>query len=656
MRLPVPARLAPAAVLAATLIALASVTRVALALRSDVVLGGPLDWAQVFLRGLVFDLATAAYLLAVPVAWLTLMPDRLARSWMHRALVLVWFFGASFGLLLLPVAEWLFWDEFGARFNFIAVDYLIYTHEVLGNIWESYPVSWVLAAIAVLAAVLTALLARPLWRSGAPLTWRTTGAALAASALAVGCATGLLDSEDKNFSGRDGPNELAGNGLYEFFAASRRNELDFGRFYPALPLAEALGRVRGAFPGAEWVAPEGEGVERRVRAQGQERRLNVVLVTVESLGAEFLGAYGHPGGLTPSLDRLARESLWFTNVYATGNRTVRGLEAVSLALPPTPGQSIVRRPNNDALFSLGSVFEDKEYGVLFAYGGYGYFDNMNAFFDANDYRVVDRRSIPAARIQFENIWGVADEHLFDQVIEEFDRELAAHPGRPLFAHVMTTSNHRPYTYPAGRIDIPPGTGRDGAVKYSDYAIGRFLERARQRPWFADTVFVLTADHGASARGTVHIPLERYRIPLLIYAPALIAPRRVDALMSQIDIGPTLLGLLDADYYSKFLGRDVLREPRGADRAFVANYQTLGYLRDGRIAVLQPRRRPQVFELDAQGRQGRETSDAELVREATAFYQVAAHVFRTGLYRDEEQVPPEARTAPAPQRVAARVPR
>ncbi len=651
-----PRRLRPAATAALLLVALATLTRLALALRADVPLGGPLDLLQVFARGLVFDLAAACYLLALPVLYLALVPNWLARTRLHRLLVLAAFALCAFGLLIVPIAEWLFWDEFGARFNFIAVDYLVYTHEVLGNIWQSYPVGWLLAALAAVALALTAVLARPLWRaSAAPLSWRATGAVVAGVALALTGVVGLVDSEAKNFSARDAENELAGDGLYEFFAAFRRNELDFERFYATLALPEALARVRRGFAGADWIAPQSDGIERHVAYAGKARRMHVVLVTIESLGAEFLGAYGNPRGLTPNLDRLARESLWFTNVYATGNRTVRGLEAVTLAIPPTPGQSIVRRPNNDALFSLGSVFEDKGYGVLFAYGGYGYFDNMNAFFDANDYRAVDRRDIPSGRVEFENIWGVADEHLFDQVLEEFDRELAAHPRRPLFAHVMTTSNHRPFTYPPGRVDIPPGTGRDGAVQYTDYAVGRFLAQAHRHAWFRDTVFVITADHGASARGTMRIPVARYRIPLFVYAPGHVAPRRVERLMSQIDIAPTLLGLLQFDYYSKFLGRDVLREPPSTDRAFVANYQTLGYLRDGKIAVLQPKRRAQVFMLDAQGRQGAETSDPDLAREAIAWYQVAAHAFRSGLLRDEEQIRPEARAAPGPRQAVARPP-
>jgi phosphoglycerol transferase MdoB-like AlkP superfamily enzyme len=642
MRLP--ARLLPAAAVAALLVLLAMLTRLALALRPDVAVAeGLLDYPRAFALGLMFDLAVAAYALTPLVLWLALAPNRLARTRPYRALTLAAVFAGAFGLLVLPIAEWLFWDEFGARFNFIAVDYLLYTHEVLGNIWQSYPVGRILGALALVALAVTSLVARPLWRaSGAPLGWRAAGAVLLAQALAVALAWTLVDSDDKRFSREDAGNELAGNGLYEFFAANRRNELDFERFYATLPQAEALALVRGSFPGAEWVRPELGGVERHVRGHGPERRLNVVVVTVESLGAEFVGAYGDARGLTPNLDRLAREGLWFGKVYATGNRTVRGLEAVTLALPPTPGQSIVRRPGNESLFSLGSVFEDKGYGVLFAYGGYGYFDNMNAFFDANDYRAVDRRAIPAARIEFENIWGVADEHLFNQVLEELDRERAAHPVRPFFAHVMTTSNHRPYTYPAGRIDIPPGTGREGAVKYTDYALGRFLEQACKRAWFRDTVFVITADHGASARGGMQIPVEKYRIPLLVYAPAHVAPRRVDRLMSQIDLAPTLLGLLDFDYYSKFLGRDVLHSPPGSDRAFVANYQTLGYLKGDEMVVLQPRRATQLLSLVGEARAASAPGDGALLAEAIAFYQVASHVFRSGLYADEEQVPPAAR--------------
>ena len=631
------ARFIPALLAAGAFVGLATLTRIALALRPEVLVSGPVEWAKLFGFGLLFDLVAACYVAAPMVFWLALVPNRLARSQAHRALAVVWFAALLFGLLILAASEWLFWDEFGGRFNFIAVDYLLYSHEVLHNIWESYPVGRILGALALVAAAGAFILRRPLSEgAAAPLQWRAAGVAIIVVSAGVVGTLRWLDSDAKNVSTHDSTNDLAGNGLYEFFAANHRNELSYERHYQTMPLEEALTVVRTA------LRAEGAGVERRIRSPNPERRLNVVLISVESLGAEFLGSYGNTRGLTPNLDRIAGESLWFSRVYATGNRTVRGLEALSLALPPTPGQSIVRRPNNDMLFSLGSVFEDKGYGVLFAYGGYGYFDNMNAFFDANDYRVVDRGAIPSRNIEFENVWGVADEHLFQQVLDEIDREQAVHPKRPIFAHVMTTSNHRPYTYPPQRIDIASGTGREGGVKYSDYAIGRFLDQARGRPWFDDTLFVITADHGANARGSNRIAVDKYLIPLFIYAPKHVHPARVDRLMSQIDIAPTTLGLLHFDYYSKFFGRDVLNSPPESDRAFVANYQTLGYLRDDRMVLLHPKRRSEVFRVDADKNILHALSDPASEREAIAFYSIASYVFRSGLYRDEEQVPPDRR--------------
>ncbi|MEO8142931.1 MAG: LTA synthase family protein [Betaproteobacteria bacterium] len=640
-------RLLPALAAAAVFVAACAITRIAIALRPEVAALDAGDLTRGFAYGLGFDFAAAAYAIAPFTLWLMLAPGRIAGAWIYRAASVAWFFAACFAALLLGVSEWLFWDEFGGRFNFIAVDYLLYTHEVLANIWQSYPTGKLLVAIALAAAVLTALLARSLWRwSAAPAGWRQRSAVVLALILVLAGLTRFVEGDDKNFSTRDTANELAGNGLYEFFSALRRNELSFERYYATLPLDEALATVRGAFGKARWIKPEGGGIERFEPGGGAERKLNVVLVSVESLGAEFLGAYGDPRGLTPNLDRLAKESLWFSRVYATGNRTVRGLEALALSLPPTPGQSIVRRPNNEKLFSLGSVFEDKDYAVMFAYGGYGYFDNMNAFFAANHYRVVDRRAIPSERIEFENVWGVADEHLYDQVIAEIDRDKAAQPQRPVFVHVMTTSNHRPYTYPGGRIDIPSGSGREGAVKYTDYALGQLIERARARPWFKDTVFVITADHGASARGTTRIPVDKYLIPVFVYAPAHIAPQRVDRLMSQIDIAPTLLGLLDFSYHTKFLGRDVLHSAPQTDRAFIGNFQTLAFMKDNHIAVLEPKRKTGVYRLDEKGAYFALAADPAFTREAIAFYQVASHVFRNGLYLDEEQLDPADRVAAA----------
>jgi len=358
---------------------------------------------------------------------------------------------------------------------------------------------------------------------------------------------------------------------------------------------------------------------------GQPR--HVVVVMVESLSAEFLGAYGSPKGLTPNLDRLAREGLLFTNAYATGTRTVRGLEAVSLGTPPVPGQAIVRRPGNDHLSTIGELLEHQGFATSFVYGGYGYFDNMNAYFDSNDYRVTDRTDFPEGSVAFENIWGVADESLLENALKVIDANVAG--GKRSFTHIMTTSNHRPFTYPPGRIDIPPPGGRDGGVKYTDWAIGRFIEQARAKPWFDDTLFVIVADHCASVAGKTTIPVERYRIPVILYAPRLVEPGLFTPVTSQIDLPPTLLDVLRVDGDDHFFGRSVFELP-APERAFVSNYQSLGYLKNGVLTVLSPGHRVEAFHVDPRSYASTPMApDATLAREAIAYYQTASRAYRQG---------------------------
>src|SRR5262249_41096026 len=161
-------------------------------------------------------------------------------------------------------------------------------------------------------------------------------------------------------------------------------------------------------------------------------------------------------------------------------------------------------------------------------------------------------SLASEEVHYENIWGVADEDLFTLSLRELDKR--ASQGLPFFAHIMTTSNHRPYTYPPGRIDIASGAGRDGAVKYTDWPIANFLHRVRAKPWFPNPVFVIVADHCASSRGKPTLPIDRFHIPLLVYAPAHLKPERIEQVASQIDVAPTVLALLGFSYQSRFFGQ------------------------------------------------------------------------------------------------------
>jgi len=584
--------------------------------------------------GTLYDIAVGVYLL-LPFALLAwLWPARRARRAFGVANVVL----AAVAIAVLAfssMSEFVFWNEFSARFNFIAVDYLIYTREVIGNIRESYPMTPILAGLGALTALLLGLSLRSLWRAAASssMTFARRSLAMAGYAAAAALSFAVVPANWKEFSDSAQAQQLAGNGIWEFFHAFNTNEIDYDRFYATLPIDRAYRELRKEFTDAgpvQFTDSPTLPIERRITGAGPQKRLNVVLISVESLSADYLGKFGNPRGLTPNLDRLADAGLLFTRLYATGTRTVRGLEALALSLPPTPGHSVVKRPNNENLHTIGEVFADDGYEPIYLYGGYGYFDNMEQFFGSNGYTVVDRKAIPKADIHYENIWGVADEDLFTLTLRELDQRYAA--GRKFFAHVMTTSNHRPYTYPAGRIDIAPKTGADGAVKYTDWAIGDFIERARARPWFDDTLFVIVADHCAAARGKTDLPLERFHIPLLIYAPKHVAPARIDTVASQIDVAPTVLALLNFDYVSRFFGQDILTEGRTHQRAVMANYQTVGYLENGMLVELRPQRRVRVVDAET----GREVAASEATRhftdEAIGYYQGASDAFRRGALR------------------------
>lgn len=609
-------------------ICIAGATRIALWLSTpgDLGLGTLLASLSI---GLGYDLITASYIVLPLIIYLALLPERIYRNRLHSWLLGLGLYATLYGLLFVALAEWLFWNEFESRFNFIAVDYLVYTHEVLGNIRESYPVPSLLSTIAVIAGLLFWPL-RPWLAAAGPATAYRQRLSMALMLLTVPLlATLAVDSQAANFSSNRYANELAGNGIYDFFAAFRRNEIDYNRYYIVQNNNQVFAYLRAllAQPGQPYTSNDLHNITRSITGRGAEKRLNVVLITVESLSAEFLGRFGNTHQLTPNLDRLADESLLFTHVYATGTRTDRGLEALTLSVPPTAGRSIVKRPDNEQLFSLGQVFRERGYRTLFLYGGYGYFDNMNYFFSHNGYEVVDRNDIPEDAIHFANIWGVADEDLYTQALKEIDRTYAS--GKPFFGHLMTTSNHRPYTYPAGRIDIPSPGGREGVVKYTDYAIGDFIERARHKPWFDDTLFVIVADHCAKSAGKEALTAARYHIPLLIYAPQHISPGRIERTVSQIDIAPTLLGLLNFTYQSRFFGQDVLDpDAIDAERALIGNYQRLGYIKNDVLTVLSPKRQIQSYQLDVNQAQ---TPLAEpitrLVDDAVAYYQGASLLYQ-----------------------------
>ena len=536
------------------------------------------------------------------------------------------------------VSEFFFWNEFGVRYNFIAVDYLVYTNAVIGNIMESYPVVPLFASVGILAFAATFILIKKsktyldyLPDFSSKLKIIVLQIILLCSALFL---LPIITSQQN--SSNVFANELQSNGLQKFYKAFTNSELDYFEFYETLPENE-LAQFEAI------VNVNYNNNTNTITSEGTEIKKNVVLITVESLSEEFMKHYGNQNNITPFLDQLAEESLFFTNLYATGNRTVRGLEAVTLCLPPTPGESVVKRKDNKNKFTTGSVFQSKGYTTKFLYGGDAYFDNMQDFFGGNGYDVIDKSDLKTNEISFSNIWGVCDEDMAKKAIQVMNEE--AKTGKPFFNHWMTVSNHRPFTYPEGKISIS-GTAksREGGVMYTDYALKQFFEMAKKQTWFKNTVFVIIADHCASSSGKTELPMDKYRIPAFIYAPGFIEPQKIDKLVSQIDLMPTVLGILSFKYESKFFGKDVLKT-NYIPRAFIATYQDLGYIKDNVLTIISPQKKLKQFDLIQQKNETLGTKysiiyeekpktkiDIQLKNETIAVYQTASYILKNKKYQ------------------------
>lgn len=518
------------------------------------------------------DLIALLYLAAPLLLIFSLIPKR--RLAKRRGAVVLGGLSLAgvFGALFIAVAEVLFWEEFESRFNLIAVDYLIYPTEVLGNIRESYPLPLLLSALTLVAL----LVWLPLWRRSRRVltdvethhpSRRSRFAVAATSCIALVPLTLFYSSDTLRPSGNRAVNELSMNGSATFFRALLSHEIDFHQFYPSLPSSTAFETVRSYYRSLGETLSATDHPTSLVRhhtaGPRQIGKRNVVVLVQESLGAQFVGAYGDTRGLTPNLDALSKESLMFAHAFATGTRTVRGLEAIAASFPPIPSESIVKRRGSDNISNIGSILRQNGYTTSFLYGGYGMFDNMNTFFGSNGFSLLDRLDIKDP--VFSNIWGVSDEDLFRAAIQHFDERSKANSG-PFFSIVLSTSNHKPFTFRQGVPGVPPkGGGREAGVRYADFAIGEFLKAAREKEWFANTLFVIIADHDSRVYGRAHVPVEHYRIPVLFYAPGFIAPERNEKVFSALDFAPTLLGMLGIEYDAPFYGVDVLNAHIPASR-------------------------------------------------------------------------------------------
>lgn len=610
------------------------------------------DILSIFFKGFVFDFGVGVFFTVPYAVYLLLLPEKWNSSLANKLFTITIYGLCTFVCIFSFFAEFTFWNEFESRFNFIAVDYLVYTYEVVQNINESYPLPWLISGVLCTTLVLILIVFKCKIFQNSFRAHTNFGKRLTSTTILLGIAVLYVFFVSSQWA-EEGNNryrqELSKAGIYSFVAAFRNNELSYKDFYINHSSKKVFSLLKKELKEDHSLfLRQEESIEREISNGGGSEKPNVIMVVIESMSADFMAHFGNKNKLTPVMDSIAGKSLFFTNMYATGTRTVRGMEALSLAIPPTPGNSIVRRKGNENLLTIGTVFDNRGYRNTFFYGGDGYFDNMNRYFSHNGFAIVDRgrkimpgdeiitrrTRIPDSAVHFENAWGICDEDLFDAVIQRSDEEYAAH--EPFYHFVMTTSNHRPFTYPEGKINIPSGSGREGAVKYTDYAIGRFLKIAEKHPWFNNTIFIFIADHCASSAGKEELAVSNYHIPAFIYNLKNRSFQKLSPQCSQIDLYPTLFALMGWDYKSKFFGKNVLSAGYHP-RTFISTYQLLGLMEQDTLTMLSPLRKASFYKLEGENhRQHLIPVDIGKLNKAVAYYQGAYRLFKSGGMKKESR--------------------
>jgi len=606
-----------------------------------------LEIVRIYITGLFFDIGSGLLITIFYALYLLIIPNKFyTKKW---NIIFNWVTLFLFVLITLFsfFAELTFWQEFESRFNFIAVDYLIYTYEVVQNINESYPLPLLITGMLLLAVVIMYLFYKlNIFKNSLNANTPFNKRIIISSTLII--STIIFSLFVKNSWAENGnnryANELSKAGTYSFFAAFKNNELNYTDFYKLISSKEAFTLVRNELKETGVVFSKDElSIKREITNDSSRAyKPNLIMITVESLSADFMQKYGNKEHITPELDSLANHSVFFSDMYATGTRTVRGMEALTLCIPPTPGSSIVRRMDNEHLFTVGHVFKEKGYTNTFFYGGDGYFDNMNHFFGNNGYNIVDRGRklldetydgyrtlIKDNEVTFENAWGICDEDIFNVVLKDADEKFKANK---LFNNfIMTTSNHRPYTFPDHKINLPSGT-RAAAVRYTDYAIGNFIKKIKAKPWFKNTVIIIVADHCASSAGKNEIDVSKYQIPCMILNLKNTTDMNIDKMTSQIDLFPTLWSLLGWKYTSSFYGKNVLDKDY-KPRVVLGTYQKLVYMSGDSLVILSPHRKVDTYIYNkAKNEQTKASFPKAVTDQAIANYQTAFDIFKDGKLR------------------------
>lgn len=539
------------------------------------------QWPWLLLSGVRADAIMMGYLTLIPLLLMPLFQVPQLRQ-LGRRFLQFWVVLNLLIIVFIETSTPAFVTQYDVRPNRLFVEYLMYPQEVISTLWSGFR-GWVIATIIIALVVargLISLVRRPWFQPPSSVV-----ATLAVWPILLLCCLVLIRSTFAHRPANPSFFALTGDPLvnsltisspysvsyalynlrHEAAASQIYGDLSAERLSAFIPTIDYLKDSyfpSSAYPSVHW----------QQASQQREQPLNIVIILEESMGYGFLER-----GLTPQLQQWSTQGWWFEQLYATGTRSVRGIEAVVSGFLPTPARSTVKLSLSQRnFFTLASLLQSKGYHTEFIYGGESHFDNMRSFFTGNGMQsIIDQNDYQNP--QFVSSWGVSDDDLFTKTQQRLTQ--LHQSGQPFFTLVFTSSNHEPFELPANAL----GDGEnelaqtvDNAVRYADHALGNFLTDAHQSEYWQDTLFLVVADHDNRVYGDALVPVDKFHIPGLILGADL-TPKTIPTLTSQVDLAPTLISLAGVSGYLPTLGQDLSAAAPPANRAFLQFNQTFAYL-------------------------------------------------------------------------------
>ncbi|WP_299521702.1 LTA synthase family protein [uncultured Lutibacter sp.] len=564
------------------------------------------EYWLIFPIGLRMDIILLSYIAVIPTVLIVLLPDNILVKieWVIRYFLNLFLFL----ILLMELATPSFLIQYDTRPNRLFIEYLIYPKEVFAMLIKGY---WGILLVSLIVLSFFGYILIKKSKNIFEITpsssykFKLLISPLVFFLLFFGLRSSLtskrpINSSDAVFSSDQFTNSVALNSLYTvgFALNSLKSEEDMIKMYGKLPINEAFDRVKEYMTAnnSDFKNEEIPLLHLQKSTHKIDKPYNLVIFLQESMGAEYVGVLGGLP-LTPNFDRLSKEGMLFTNIYATGTRSVRGIEAVTTGFLPTPSRSVVKLgKSQNGFFTLASALKRRGYETSFIYGGSANFDNMASFFNGNGFdEIIDERDYDKNEYDFKGTWGVSDESL----VKKGNQLYKSYGEKPFFSLMFSSSNHEPFEFPDGKIELfdKEKNTVNNAIKYADYAIGEFFKMAKKEPYFKNTVFIIIADHNTRTWGKDIIPVNKFHIPALIIAPNLDGELNYEKLCSQLDMPPTLLDLMGIDIETPMIGRNLFElNDSIPGRAIMQFYSTNAFRNGDDLIVLQSGKKPIQFKV------------------------------------------------------------